>query len=399
MTQRILYINPTAIHGGAEEALLRAMIVAQDAGYAPVLVVPRPGWLTAECRSRDIPCELLPSLPDAFVSERWQQQFRPWLINAIAIAQLARKWGALLVHSNTPRSSYHGGLGARIARIAAITHVHDIVSLPYRTRTRARLLDRLSDLTLVPSQAVADAVSRLAPQLRPKLQVLYYGWDAALYDDVEAADLSAEYGISAGVPVIATVAAMTPWKGQDVLIDALPGLLGRHPGTKLLIVGGVQGGARQLQYEQELRRKVGQLGLRDNIIFTGWRDDVWPLIKRCDVFAHVPTQPDPLPTALLHACGLGRPIVASRTGGIPEIIENGSSGILVAPSDAAALTRALDTLLGDAALRETLARQAEQRFRARFSREQMRDGLSAAYRVVWKRGPARRDDSNVWGVS
>lgn len=384
MTGCILYVNPTSIHGGAEEALLHNMTIAQELGYQPVLVVPMSGWLTDRCRAEGIPCELLSSLPDAVTSDHWRYQLRPWPLNAIAIAQFVRKWSAVLVHSNTPRTAYHGGLGARLSGVKAVTHVHDIVQLPYAVPPKAWLLFQLTDWTLVASQAVERAVIELAPRFRSCTQVVYYGWERSMYDQVPIADIRTLFQVPHTSVIIGTVAAMTPWKGQDVLIEAFRLLRLQVPHVHLVIVGGSQGGKRQSAYEAQLHQQVIDAGLYDAVTFTGWREDVWALIKGFDIFVHVPTAPDPLPTALLHACALGSAIVAADTGGIPEIVLNDKSGLLVPPANPQALCDALNRLITNPAYRAELGRQAIAHFNRHFSRQQMKEGIASAYHQCLK---------------
>jgi len=381
----VLYVNPTSIHGGAEEVLLHHMTVAQELGYQPVLVVPASGWLTDRCRTEGIPCELLPSLPDAVTSDHWSYQLRPWPLNAIAIAQFVRKWSAVLVHSNTPRTAYHGGLGARLSGVKAVTHVHDIVQLPYAVRPKAWLLFQLTDWTLVVSQAVERAVINYAPKFRSCIQTLYNGWDLSLYHHVLAADIRTLFQVPHTSVIIGTVAAMTPWKGQDVLIEAFRLLRMQVPYVHLIIVGGSQGGKRQSAYEAQLHQQVIDAGLGDAVTFTGWREDVWAWMKSFDIFVHVPIAPDPLPTALLHACALGSTIVASAIGGIPEIVLDGKSGLLISPNDAHALCTALTRLVANPEYRAELGRQATDHFSRRFSRQQMKEGIAFVYQQCLSR--------------
>jgi glycosyltransferase involved in cell wall biosynthesis len=375
----ILYVSPTAVHGGAEEVLLRVMLYAHELDYAPVLVAPRAGWLTEQCAAHDIPAETLPVIPDTFATTSWRQQLRPWLPSALGIARLARKWRPAIVHSNTPRVSYHGGLGARLAGVRTVTHVHDIYGLPYASRPQARLLAALADWTLVPSHAVERAVVGYAPGLRSRIQTLYNGWDAAEYDDVRPLDLRTLYGIPPEAVVVGSAAAMHPWKGQDVLIEAFRSVREREPRAHLMLVGGAQGGADQGAFEAELHRRVAAYGLGGGVTFTGWREDALAFIRAFDVFVHTPTQPDPLPTAVLHAAALGRAIVAANTGGIPEIVPDGMAGLLVPSGDAEALARTIMGLLDDPARRASLGAGARAHFIERFSRRQMMDGLVHAY--------------------
>jgi glycosyltransferase involved in cell wall biosynthesis len=378
MKGRILYGNATAVHGGAEEVLVRYMEAARELGNEPVLLVPETGWLTDACRSRGISFELLPSLPRPFVDSA-AYQFRPWMPNAIRIARLIRRLGVDWVHANSPRLSYHLGLGARLAGVPSVAHVHDIVRLPYASRAKARLLARLNDRTVAVSRAVERALLDLAPSLRGRIHVVYNGWDATEYAGVVPADFHALYGFPPGSLVIGNVAAMTPWKGQDVLIEAFAALARDRPEARLLVVGGVQDQALQGPYEQSLRRRAVDLGIESRVVFTGWREDATSFILAMDVLVHAPTRPDPLPTVLLHGSALGRAIVASRIGGIPEIVEDEAGGILVPPSDSRALRSALDRMAADPERRRAMGARAAERFRRVFSRKQMQEGLAAVY--------------------
>src|SRR5512140_3997268 len=187
----ILYVNSTAMHGGAEEALLDLMTAAGELGHRPVLVTPHEGWLTAGARSSGFLVETVPSLPDAMATDTWSAQFRPWLPSAFAIAGLAKKHRAEIVESNTPRTAYHGGLGARLAGVRAITHCYAIVGMPYQSGGKSRLLDRLSDWTVTVSNAVTAAVLTHAPRFAARISTLYCAFRPALHAGLVPADLNA----------------------------------------------------------------------------------------------------------------------------------------------------------------------------------------------------------------
>ncbi|NNJ11443.1 glycosyltransferase family 4 protein [Chloroflexales bacterium ZM16-3] len=380
MSRRIIYLNPTAVHGGAEDALLQMMRLARGLTLEPVLVTPESGWLTDRCREQQIPCELLPSLPNIVTNDSWHTQLRPWFINAVAVAQLVRKWDACIVHSNNPRAAYHGGLGARLARVMAVTHCHDIVNIPYRSIYKARLLDWLTDWTLVPSNAVQKVIVKAVPWLAPRIRTLYNGWDSAMFDVVSKIDLRTMFGLPSDTVVIGSVAAMTPWKGQDLLIDAFRLLAPQDARLRLMLVGSAQGRPEQQRYEASLHERVAAYGLNDRVIFTGWREDALAIMKALDIVVHVPTQPDPLPTVLIQASALARPIVAAAIGGVPEIVPaDERCGLLVQPSDPSALAEALRNLVGNTVLQTELAANAHRRFLTRFSQAQMAAGLAETY--------------------
>ena len=376
----ILYVSSTAIHGGAEEALLEMMSAAATLGHRPVLVTPGTGWLTDAADSRGFVRELLPAIPEAMATDSWSAQLRPWVGTSRGIARLARKHGAALVHSNTPRTAYHGGLGARLAGIKAVTHCYDILGLPYSSKPKRWLLERLSDWTIVVSHAVAREIVAASPTIAKRISTLHLAYrpDA----DETPADLRQEFGFSAESIVIGNAAAMTPWKGQDVLIDAFRLVHQVLPEARLVLVGGSQGSVRQNRHEAGLHERVRSLGLDQLVTFAGWREDWRRLVRAFDVFVHVPLKPDPLPTVLLHGGAAARAMIVTPLGGIPEIVGEDGAGIFVPPGDAEALAREITNLAGRPDLRRAMGDRARKRIAECFSAERLAKDLAEIYEAV-----------------
>lgn len=379
---RILYVNPTAIHGGAEESLLVMMNAIRDQAIEPVLIVPNQGWLTQRCSEIGIPFEVLYGLPNPLAINTFSSQARIWIPNALAIARFARRHRAVLIHANTPRTAYQAGLGARLARLPCIVHVHDADPefLPYSKLRHRLVLTLLSDHFIAVSAATAEVLRTLLPGLHPRISVVYNGMPKQFYEDACQTDIRAELRLPSDTLLIGSISALSPWKGQDVLIRAFPAVHTRFPQARLLIVGGSQGAASQEQFAAYLRTLVAELGLNDVVHFTGWREDVVSIMRALDLFVHAPTRLDPLPTVVIHACAVGCLIVAARIGGIPEIVEDGISGLLVPPRDSAALSVAIIQALANRERLAPMRHNARQRFLQRFSVPQMIDGLLEVYK-------------------
>ena len=375
----VLYVSPTSVHGGAEEVLLRIMEATAEAGYQPHLLLPGPGWLEERAGAAGYPTHRLPTLPDPFRVTTAGEQLRHLLGNGLAVSALARRIGARLVHSNSARIGYHGGLGARLAGIPAVTHCHDIIGLPLRNPLQRFVHGRLARLWIVPSRATLGAVAALAPRLATRTRVVYNGWDRELYAGVQPLDLQAEFGLAADAEVVGCVAAMYPWKGQDVLIEAVGRLVASRPRLHLLVVGSGQGSTEQAAFEEAVHRQVREAGLESRVTFTGWRSDAWAIIRSMAVFCHLPTGADPLPTSVIHALALGRPVVGSRVGGVPEILADGRAGRLVEPRDPAGAAAAIVDLLDDPDEARRLGAAGQEQFERLFSATEMRRRLLAAY--------------------
>jgi glycosyltransferase involved in cell wall biosynthesis len=193
---------------------------------------------------------------------------------------------------------------------------------------------------------------RLLPM--PPLETLYQGIDASQVEHWQRSDgVRAELGIAEDALVVGVVANLRALKGHRYLLQAAVRIRAEVPGVRFLLVG--HGPA-----EQELRRLTSDLGLDETVVFAGYREDAPRMTSACDVFV-LPSLYEGLSIALLEAMALGKPAVATRVGGLPEVIGSGQGGLLVPPGDDRALADALLTLLGDPALRRQLGEVARRR--------------------------------------
>ena len=163
-----------------------------------------------------------------------------------------------------------------------------------------------------------------------------------------------------------------PHKGQRHLIDAARRVVRELPDVRFLIVG-------EGELRPALERQVRDLGLERHVLLPGFRTDVLGLQKALDVFV-MSSITEGLGSAMLDAMACGRPVVATRTGGIPEAVHDGVNGLLVPPHDDAALAAAIVRLLQDDALRERLGGAARQRIVNEFSVDRMVANTLDVYR-------------------
>ena len=377
----ILFVNPTSVHGGAEEALLELMQAAIDLGFTSFLAVPNHGWLTEKAEAKGIAVYTIPALPDpVHIRQAWRQ-FLPLPATVAGICLLIGRLRIDLVHANSPRTAYHSGIAARLMHVRAVTHVHDIVNVPYLHRRRSRLLQQVSDMTLVPSQAVQHALRSTTSGGPQPMQVLYNGRRAEPYA-TPAADLRAEIHVPPKTFLIGCVSVMNPAKGQDNIIRAFDILRRTRADCHLVVVGDGQGSAEQSAWRDYLKKLVQERQLGDAVHFLGWREDVFALMQAFDVFMHTPVLPDPLPTVCIHAMALGVPSIGYDTGGVREIIVDSECGRLVPVGDVDALAGVMDLLYADPALRAVYGAAARRHFAARFSYDQFVERVSAIYSAV-----------------
>jgi len=175
-------------------------------------------------------------------------------------------------------------------------------------------------------------------------------------------------------PVVGNVAALVPHKGQRYLVDAAHLVVREVPDARFIILG-------EGELRQHLEKQVHEHHLEKHVLLPGFRTDVLGCIKAFDLFV-MSSVTEGLGTSLLDAMACARPIVATRAGGIPEIVEDGVNGILVAPRDAAALAAAIVRALKDEGLRRRMGEAGFARVRERFTVERMVSETANTYRRV-----------------
>jgi glycosyltransferase involved in cell wall biosynthesis len=243
-------------------------------------------------------------------------------------------------------------------------------------RTAARFTDAFV--------AVSDTTAAFARDHREcaehKLGVIRNGTDLSRFGrDPEArARLRAELGIAPDAWVVGTIGRFVAEKNHELLVRAAAPSLAR--GAHLVIAGGGV-------LEDEIRRAVGERQHRDRIHILGLRSDVPALLAAFDVFA-ISSRTEGLPIALIEAMASELPIVSTSVGGIPGVIDDGRTGLLVAPGDPAALGCALERVMTDASLAEMLAKRGRDVAVSELSAERMNaDYLSLYDTVLQERRP------------
>ncbi len=185
-------------------------------------------------------------------------------------------------------------------------------------------------------------------------------------------------GIPADAPVVACAARLFRGKGQDDVIRAIALIRPELPSVRLLIIGEDDRQAMRTSFAAELKELARDLGVLDQIVFTGYRADMPALLAVCDVFA-LPSFEEPFGLVFLEALAMKRPVVALDNGGTPEVVQHGTSGLLSAPGDVAALAANLLRLIRDQALRARMGEFGRCQVETRFTPERMARDTERVY--------------------
>jgi glycosyltransferase involved in cell wall biosynthesis len=276
------------------------------------------------------------------------------------LAKLAREVGCHLVYTSTT-AVQGGALAARRERLPHVWHVHEIIESPRPVASLLRTsLGRLSTEVIVPSRAVASWVG---PTSCP-VTVAPYGLSEPR-PTVEARE-SRRADLLAGRrgPLVGFVGRISSWKGHEVFVEMAERAANRHPDALFVLAGGAVPGQGDLV--KTLRERLLQSPHADRIRYLGEVADGPGLVAALDVLVACPTRPDPFPRVVEEALWHGVPVVAVRTGGLPELVNDGRTGRVVSAADPALLATALDEVLAPEVL-ASMGRNAAHEASTRFS--------------------------------
>ena len=311
---------------------------------------------------------------------------RPWGIWDVPILRRTiRRLGVEVVNTHSSWDAWIGGTAARLARtrIGVVRTRH--VSTPIaRSRASRFLYTRLADRVVTTGEAVRDQMIRRNGFPAARITSVATGLDLAAFRPTrEAAAVRASLGIPPDALVVGTVSTLRSWKGHRYLVEAVAALRADGDLRGLLVGDG--------PYAEPIRRRIRDLRLERAIAMPGQREDVADMLMAMDVFAFPSTANEGVPQAVLQAMALRRPVVASRIGGIPEVIHDGETGLLVPAGDAEALARGIGRVLADPSAAAERTRAAEGLVRAEYTLEVMLDKMEQVYRAALDPGATASD--------
>ena len=366
LSRLVLYLHSSAGRYGADRQLQLLATGLDPTRYRALVALAEDGPLAGDLRAAGVEVLVRPLavVRRELVSPAGLGRLAAaWAADAGGLGRVARSRGVAVVHTNTS-VTLGGAAAARIAGVPHVWHVREIYAeFPRWWPAYRRLLATADALPSVP---------RAAAMQLPRSEVIHDGLghvpERAPRDAARAAlDLPGD------AFVVAALGRLSSWKGQEVLVDAIA----QVPGAIALIAGDAwHGDARR---PRELAARAERLGVGDRVRLLGFRDDVGTVLGAADVIAVPSTAPDPLPNSALEAAAAGCCVVASSHGGLPEIVDDGRTGVLVPPRDTAALAAALTRLRDDPALVERLGTAAAADVSERFAPAHLLEQVQALY--------------------
>lgn len=284
---------------------------------------------------------------------------------AVQIRKFIKKNQISAVHAHGYKANFYSLIATLFTEISCLATCHPWTETDYSFKARLYTfldklwLKRMDDVVAVSRQVRQQLLThKITAELIPN------GIEIGRFNGLhKAGDLRDSFGFSKSDIVIGTIGRLVPEKGYTFLLNSAKSICKKYPNAKFIFIG--DGPLRA-----KLQRQVEALSLQSNVIFLGKRNDIAGLFSVMDIFV-LSSISEGFPMVLLEAMAAGKPIIATRVGEIPNIINGGDSGLLVPPQDSIALTSAIEIFLRDKQKANAMALAARNEVSVNYSSSQM----------------------------
>ena len=377
---RLLRVFSRLNVGGPSVHVILLAAGLEERGYDTRLVVgfetEREGNLLGLAAEKGVDCLRMPGLG---------REIRPLLDmrSLWRLYRLMRDYRPSIVHTHTAKAGLLGRVAARMARVPIVVHTYHGHVLrayfgPVKTAAFRWLetgLGRVTHVLVAVSQAVKQDLVSLGVAPASKIRVIPLGLELSGLDgELPRGRLRSDAQVPEGAPLVGVVGRLVPVKDVGTFLRAARIVRQSLPECRFAVVGD---GEERRQLEAE----VGRLGLNGAVHFHGWRRDMDGVYGDLDVVVNCSLN-EGTPVALIEALAAGRPVVATRVGGTPDLLGDGARGELVAPRDPEALAQAILGVLRSPEGREARAREAQQYVLSQHSSGRLIGDIDALYREL-----------------
>lgn len=361
----ILYLaNSGEIFGGGQISLLGLIKGLNQGRFHPFVVCPADGSLVDELSKMGVETQIIR------METLRNLNIFSWMRTIHRLIQLIKGIKIDLIHSNGSRATIYGGIAARLTNTPLIWHVRIADS----DRLLDKLLARLAAKIIVISKAVGKRFDWLKNK-EEKIVVIYNGIDLEKFNPwINGEKIREEFHLSFQTPLVGIVGRLDWYKGHGYFLQAAKKIAEAIPDTHFLIVG-------DGEYKKRLENIRKELGLNENVLFTGNREDIPQILAGIDIFL-LSSVSEGFGRSVAEAMACGKPVVATRAGGIPEIVVDGRTGILVPPRDSNAMACAIIELLKDREKGKDMGRKGRKRVEGFFSIERNVRETELVYQTV-----------------
>lgn len=388
MVKLIRVITRLNVGGPAQHAILLTSSLRSrsfDCQLVTGVVEPPEGDMIALARQLDVTPVVIPTL---------RNRISPLgdFLSLVRLIRLFLRERPDIVHLHLFKARILGGIAARLLRVPIVVETfHGTLFSEYYRPGMSRLLVRVErifarwmDAVVAVSRGIGAELVRLKVAPNDKIYVIPLGLDLEKFRDHGRArgTLRRELGLAGDVQLVGSVARLVPIKGLNFFVEAAARVTRLIPWAHFVIVG--DGPERA-----ELERQVHAHDLGGKVRFLGWRSDLARIYPDLDIVV-LSSLNEGTPVSVLEAMAAGRPVVATSVGGVPDVVVDGRTGVLVPPRDVEALAEAITALLKDPESRQRLGEAAQAAVMPAFSISRLAGDMEALYRRLIEQRTRRR---------
>jgi len=338
----ILYIQGVTRMGGSIQSLLGLLKRLDKEKFSPIVLTSKTGKFTEELRELGIEAKVIKM-------EMWRKgkNLLRAPISIFLIQKLLHDKRIDLIHSNTLWDNPYGVIPAKFRKVPSVCHLRNTFSPDKIKKYFLLWADRII--------CISDEIKKRFNSLEKKeekILTIYNGVDLEKFNNnIKGDRIRKEFNIGEKDFLVGMVGRVDRTKGQDMLLKAFSTLNERYENLKLMIVG--ESSHRDRGYFFELKKLAGSLNLHQKVIFTGYRKDIPEITAALDlaVFPSLPSSNEGFGRSIIEAMAMKKAVVASDTGGIPEVVIDGVTGELVPPNDPQRLAESIEKLIADEEMR------------------------------------------------
>jgi len=337
MKNNILYLHETSMFSGAEESLLNLITFQDKEKFVPYFVLPSQGLFKTKLEAAGVKVFVvsMPKIRLAFGVSRAAKN----------ILKIVKDNNIRLIHSNSIRTHLYGLYAARKAKIPIIWHQRNL--LTNEILDPDRFFSGLADVIICNSAAVAKRFINKV-KLSDKVRIVYNGADTSRFNpEISADKVRGEFSIDSKDIVVGIASRFDRLKGHEAFLESArivsDDLSNSGKEVKFLIAGGAVFDVHR-ERERVLRDLSRKIGLEGKVIFTGFREDMPQIYSAMDIFV-ILSLAEACGRVIFEAMSCGKPVIATNSGGNPEIVEDKVTGLLVPPGDPKAVSEAIIYLI------------------------------------------------------
>jgi len=364
-TYTILHTEASLGWGGQEHRILVEAQIMTRRGHRVLIAASPQGELLHRAQAAG-----LPVFPLAFGG-------RGNLAALFSLRRLLHQERVDILNTHSSLDSWIGAMAVlgRRRRTKLVRTRH--LSTPIRTSLPTRWLYQQADATITTGAAIKAIIQERARVPEETIFSIPTGISLERFSPTvpKVQDRLPSHWPTA-TPVIGSVAVLRSWKGHLYLLEALHRLRQEGLQAHLLLVG-------EGPYREVIEPKIAALNLGDEVFLAGYQEEVPSWLAFMDIVVLASYANEGVPQSLLQAMAMGKPVVGTRCGGIPEIVQPGVNGLLVPPQDSMALAQALAQLLAEPETRRRFGAAGRRLVESRHSLEQMAQALEAVYARLW----------------